>query len=54
MLKKFAGKWYDLEESTRTKREAQKLAKKFRAKYYVRVARTGYPSHPWAIYIRKK
>lgn len=58
----FGTYYYSMEDSYVTKAEAQRDAKRFRAEgYYARVARTGfptgllhYPTHKWAVYIRRK
>lgn len=52
----FGDHYYSMEDSYRTKGEAQKAAKRFRGKYYVRVANTGWGpgGDRWAVYVRSK
>ena len=54
----FGEYYYSMENSYDTKALAQREARKFRAggKYYVRVAKTGWPKpgHQWAVYVRSK
>ena len=54
--KLFGNYYYSMENSYRTKKEAQKDAKKFRAggKYFVRVSSSGFSTEPWAVFVRSK
>lgn len=53
----FGEHYYSMEDSYKTKAEAQRAARGLRGeKYYVRVANTGWGPRgdPWAVYLRCK